>query len=136
MSTDVKEENIMIEPIINKIGDQQFRYFKIKNSEFTDVVFTITEIQFVPTRELPNAPEDVGENEKTATGRVLFEETGSFTSKELLNNEVFGTIVRDVFDKMMEEFNDVGDLQSVPDSEENDGKVELTELTEEGQKDE
>lgn len=135
-----EEENILIEPIINEIAEQQYRYWKIKNSEFSGVVFTITEIQFVPTKDLPNAPEDVGENEKTATGRVLFEETTKFTSKELLNNEVFGTIVRDVFDKIVSEFvptqdgfdeNSEASLSNENFEEEVfEGQIEITELPE------
>ena len=90
-------QNINIEPIITEDqAGNRYQYFKVQNGDFADVIFAIQEISFVDDNE-------DGEAGKSASGRVLFEETMEFTSKQLLSNEGFGTIVRDVFDKIVQE---------------------------------
>lgn len=99
------QESVSVTPIVNtdSMGNQ-YRYFKIENGEFKNVVFTVTEVDFVKKSDLPDYDPSEGDpDEMTATGRIVFENTVKFTSSSILNSPVFGAIARDVFDKVVAE---------------------------------
>ena len=104
---ETQEQQISVETIEN-IGDRGeiYRYFRIKDSHLQGVIFTITEIKFVPVHEVDETAAADSE-EMTALGRVLFEETQDFTSRKLLEDETFGTVLRDVFDKIVEDIAEI-----------------------------
>ena len=103
--TDENVEQISVETIENPgQNGEVYRYFRVKNSEFQGIVFTITEIKTVKVSELMDEVEEgIDPEETTMTGRVLFEETMNYTSGQLLQDERFATIVRDVFDKIIQD---------------------------------
>ena len=104
VTEEVVAEQVNVSPIINQDSKgNKYRYFKVQNGEYADVTFTITEIDFVKTSDLSEKEQANTEDETTARGRVLFEDTAAFTSRDLLNAQGFGAIVRDVFDSIVNE---------------------------------
>ena len=107
MTEDVKEqqdspEQIRINPIINvDTNGIEYRYFEVENGEFTGVIFTLTEIGFVKTSTLPNAPDDLPDDDMTATGRVLYEDTKQYTTQFLNNSPKFSDVIRTVLESIV-----------------------------------
>lgn len=103
-TTEQKQETVNVEPILSQAPNgETFRYFKVQDGNFQNVIFTLVEIGFVPTKNLKDAPEDTPEGDQTAVGKILFENTAGFTTSQLLNDPAFGQIARDVFNAVIRE---------------------------------
>jgi len=98
-----QQEKIHINPIVNvDANGVEYRYFEVESGEFEGVIFTLTEIGFVKTSTLPNAPDNLPDDDMTATARVLYEDTKDFTTKELNNNATFSDVIRTVLESIVE----------------------------------
>lgn len=98
MPPEEEKEKTNVETILNVDPNGiEHRYYKVTNGVYEGVTVTFSEIGFVKTSELDGAPEDTPEDDMTATGRILYEDTRSFSTDQLKQCPFFQDVVNSIF---------------------------------------